>query len=143
MQFAKSKNSYVIRLEKDEEIIESLEKFCKSNAVKSANLWAIGAVLWAELGFYHLDKKEYSFKKLNSPLEIASLIGNVSQADGKPFLHIHAVFADENFNCIGGHLKEAMVGATCEVHLVDFEKNIERKYDSETGLKLLDCALIS
>lgn len=143
MQFTKSKNSYVIRLEKGEKIIESLENFCTSNSVKTANLWAIGAVLSAELGFYHLSKKDYTFKKFNSPLEIASLIGNVSQVDNKPFLHIHAVLSDENFICYGGHLKEAVVGATCEVHLVDFETKLQRKYDSEIGLKLLDCALIS
>ena len=73
-----------------------------------------------------------------NPAEIASLIGNISQKDGKPFLHIHTVLCDENFTCIGGHLKEAKVGATCEVHLIDLGMNIERKYDNGIGLKLLD-----
>lgn len=139
MKFTKSKNRYVIRLSKGEKIVKELNNFCSQNAIHSGYFWAIGAVLWAEIGFYHLDRKDYSFKKFNTPHEIASLTGNIALVDSKPFLHIHTVLANENFACIGGHLKEAVVGATCEVYLVDFKKKIERKLDSEIGLKLLDC----
>lgn len=139
MVFVKSKDHYVIRLAKDEEIAKSLTEFCKQNDIKSGQLWAIGAVFSFEIGFYHLDKKDYEFKKFNKPHEIASLTGNISQVDNKAFLHIHAVFSNENFTCVGGHLKEAVVGPTCEVYLVDFGKKVERKYDEEIGLKLLDC----
>ncbi len=139
MEFTKNKGIYVIRLSKGEKIVGELTDFCSQNSISSGNLWAIGAVLWAKIGFYHLNKKEYSFKEFNSPLEIASLFGNISQLDKKPFLHIHTVLVDENFVCIGGHLREAVVGATCEVYLVDLDVNIGRKYSEEIGLKLLDC----
>ncbi|OGD83875.1 hypothetical protein A3A54_01865 [Candidatus Curtissbacteria bacterium RIFCSPLOWO2_01_FULL_39_62] len=142
MQFTETNNRYLIRLEKGEEIIKSLTAFCSQNTIKSGELWAIGAVLSAEIGFYHLDKKNYSFKQFNTPHEIASLIGNVALVDGKPFLHIHTVLADENFACVGGHLKEATVGATCEVYLTNLDTEINRKFDEEIGLKLLDCKAI-
>ena len=138
MKFTKSGRSFIIRLAKGEEMLKSLTDFCSQNSILSGYFWAIGAVSSAEIGFYHLDKKDYSFKKFDTPYEIASLIGNISQKDGKPFLHIHTVLCDENFTCIGGHLKEAKVGATCEVHLIDLGMNIERKYDNGIGLKLLD-----
>ena len=138
MKFTKSSNSFVIRLVKGEEIVEALVNFCSQNAVKSGYFWAIGAVDSAKIGFYDLNKKEFNFKKFNAPYEIASLIGNISQVDGGPFLHIHTILSDENFTCIGGHLEEAVVGATCEVYLIDLGMKIERKYDKEIGLKLLD-----
>ncbi len=138
MKFTKSGNSFVIRLAKGEEILKSLTDFCSQNSILSGYFWAIGAVDSAKIGFYDLNKKEFNFKNFNTPYEIASLIGNISQADGKPFLHIHTVLSDENFTCIGGHLEEAVVGATCEVYLVDLGINIERKFDQEIGLKLLD-----
>jgi len=138
VKFAKSGNYFVIRLIKGEEIVEELVNFCSQRAVKSGYFWAIGAVDSAKIGFYDLNKKEFNFKKFNAPYEIASLVGNISQVDGKPFLHIHTVLSDENFTCIGGHLEEAVVGVTCEVYLVDSGINIERKFDQEIGLKLLD-----
>jgi len=138
VKFTKSGNYFVIRLIKGEEIVEELVNFCSQNAVKSGYFSAIGAVDSAKIGFYDLNKKEFNFKNFNKPYEIASLIGNISQVDGRPFLHIHTVLSDENFTCIGGHLEEAVVGATCEVYLVDLGMNIERKYDNGIGLKLLD-----
>lgn len=139
MQFTKSNSRYIIRLIRGEPIIETLSDFCLKEKIGTGGLWAIGAVLSAEIGFYHLDKKDYNFKKFDSPHEIASMIGNIAIIDDKPFLHVHTVLANENFACIGGHLKEAVVGATCEVYLTNLEIQLERKLDEEIGLKLLDC----
>lgn len=139
MEFVKSNIGYVIRLEKGERLVEKLTEFCKEKNIHSGIFNGIGAVLAAEIGFYNLGKKEYEFKKFNQLLEIASLIGNVSLVDGEPFLHIHVVVSDNNFQCFGGHLKEAIVGATCEVYLTDFELTLVRKFDSEIGLNLLEC----
>ena len=142
MQFTQSDKCNIIRLEKGEPIIKSLTEFCHKENIKSGGLWAIGAVLSAELAFYHLDRKDYSFKKFERPHEIASLIGNISLIEGKPFLHIHIVLSDDNFNCIGGLLKETTVGATCEVYLTDLDNSIERKMGEAIGLKLLDCKVV-
>ncbi len=139
MRFKKTNKGYIIRLLKNENLIEELTNFCNENAIQSGIFYGIGAVLDAELGFYHLDKKEYEFKKLNKPLEIVSLTGNIALVDNKPFLHIHTVLSDIDFSCMGGHLKNAIVGATCEVFLFDFEEDIERIYDEDIGLKLLNC----
>jgi uncharacterized protein len=141
VKYTKSGKRYIIRLERGEQLVKTLTEFCEKENIKSGGLWGIGAVLSAELGFYHLDKKEYSFKKSDTPHEIASMIGNVTIVDDKPFLHIHTVLSNENFVCIGGHLKEATVGATCEVYLTDLDTKIERIIDEEIGLKLLNCQI--
>lgn len=139
MEFLKSDKGYVVRLEKGERLVEKLTGFCKENNIHSGIFNGIGAVLGAEIGFYNLDKKEYEFKKFDQNLELASLIGNVSLVDQEPYLHIHVVVSDSNLACYGGHLKEATVGATCEIYLDDHGIGISRKYDEEIGLKLLNC----
>ena len=139
MEFLNTKKGYIVRLAKGEKLFATLVTFCKDQSIKSGWLTGIGGFLEAELAFYNLGKKEYELKKFELELEIASLIGNVSLVGGDPYLHIHTVVSDNNFVCYGGHLKEATVGATCEIFLSDFELEIARKFDNEIGLKLLTC----
>jgi len=141
MVFRKTENGYIIRLIKDEKIVEALTDFCAKENTRSGVFYGIGAVQEAELGFYYLNKKEYKFKKLDRPQEIVSLTGNVALIENKPFLHIHTVLANDDFVCSGGHLKEAVVGATCEIYLFTFKDAMERVFDKEIGLKLLDCKI--
>ncbi len=140
MQFVKSDKHYVIRLEKGEPIISRVTEFCEENNITSGLFHGIGAALSAEIGFYNLADKEYSWKKINEPMEIVSLTGNISLVEDKPFLHIHIVLSNSDFECFGGHLKDATVGATCEIYLTDSLTKIERKMDEEIGLKLLNCS---
>jgi predicted DNA-binding protein with PD1-like motif len=56
----------------------------------------------------------------------------------KPFIHAHITIADQQFGTFGGHLKEAIVGATCEIYLTRLRGKIQRIKDEITGLNLLD-----
>lgn len=139
MHYLKTDKGYLIRLLKNENILETLTKFCHEEAIHTATFSGIGAVLEAEVGYYHLEKKEYHFQKIESPMEIVSLQGNVAMVENSPFLHMHIVLGREDLTCVGGHLKEATVGATCEIFLIPLDKTVERVYDEEIGLKLLQC----
>lgn len=138
MQYKKAPNGFLLRLEKGEEIGSKIIEFAKTQNIGSSFIHALGAVSALELGYYHLDKKDYSWKVFNEDLEIASLTGNISMVDNEPFVHMHGVFANESLITFGGHIKRAEVGATCEVYLVNFDMDISRKFDEEIGLKLLD-----
>ncbi len=137
MKYTKCSQGYIIRLEKGEQIIQAIKDFCKTYTITSAYFNGIGAVQNAELGYYRLDQKEYSWKKFDTAMEVVSLTGNVSQVDGEPFLHIHTVLAYENFQTAGGHLKEAVVGATLEIFMQTVDTKLTRFMDDEIGLKLL------
>lgn len=138
MQYRKTDHGYLIRLEKGEEIIATLTRVCQDNGIHAGYLHGLGAALWAELGYYDLDKQEYQFKKVDGLAEIVALNGNVALKDGQPFLHIHAVLADQNLQTFGGHLKEAATGGTCEVYISAFDFDIHRELDEATGLSLLN-----
>jgi predicted DNA-binding protein with PD1-like motif len=87
-------------------------------------------------------KKEYGSKEYVDAMEVASMTGNIALVDGEPFVHAHAVLSgivpgSEN-GCIGGHVFEAKVAVTLEVHLVAFADAVTRELDPEIGLKLLN-----
>lgn len=139
MQVRKTDKGYIIRLLTGEKLIETLTTFCTEQKIYSGIFQAIGAVAHAEIGYYHLTEKSYQWKELDEDLEIVNMTGNVALVEGNPFLHIHTILSDAELHCYGGHLKEAKVGATCEIYLTDFQTDISRIYDETTGLKLLDC----
>lgn len=128
---------HVLLLLEGEKLIESITDFCTEKSIAAATFNAIGAVKEAELGFYNLAAKEYKWKKAEAELELNNATGNVALHDGKPFVHAHATVSDNEMHAFGGHLKEAIVGASCEVFLQPLQGKIERKHDEKTGLKLM------
>ncbi len=138
MKVRKLGDRYVIRMMKGERIVESILIFCKSNGIKSGSFYGIGALVQAELLFYNLGKKEYESKSLKEDLEVLNVTGNVAFLDGKQVVHAHITLSDSKMRAHGGHLKEGVVGGTLEVIFTDLDTELNREFDSETGLNLLD-----
>lgn len=138
MKFVKDKSRYILKLERGEEVVESITSFAKQEGIDNALVSAIGAVDKITLGFYELKTKSYHWRDFTGDLEVTSLTGNITLLEGSPFLHAHLTIADENLNSFGGHLKEARVGVTLEVIIEKLDSNISRKMDREIGLNLLD-----
>jgi predicted DNA-binding protein with PD1-like motif len=138
MKYYELNTNYTLIFNKSENLIENLTEFCKRKSIPAGFFHGLGGALSAELGYYHLDEKQYQFQKLDQVLEIASLHGNVALKDGEPFIHAHAVLSDENLRTYGGHLKELTVGGTCEIHMRTFSDTWHREYDQETGLSLIN-----
>lgn len=137
MKFKKIKNTYIISIERGEEIIGSLLSFCEKNRIKLGYFSGIGAVNRAELAHYSVETREYSSKIINEPLEILNLIGNVTTIEEKCYIHAHITLSDEKMNAFGGHLKDAVVSAACEIFLVVISSKAEREYDKEIGLNMI------
>jgi len=130
--------TYIIRLDTGERIIESLRSLCEQDKIGAGVLNGLGAVSEAEIGWFERDAKDYRTIHIQEPCEIVSLHGNVSLLDGQPFLHCHIALGNKAFGVRGGHLKEAVVSAACEITLTRFFDDIGRKKDEVTGRYLLD-----
>lgn len=137
MKYRKNSQGYILRLEKGDKIIDTIAKFCREESIFSASILGIGAVTSVELGYYRLDKKDYDWKIFDIPMEVVSLTGNLTTVDSQPFLHIHTVLADSEYQAIGGHLKEGTVNATLEIFMQTLSTPISRTLDEDIGLKLL------
>lgn len=129
---------FYLRLEKDEAVQQSLQEFMKLQGIASASYTGLGAVKDAELGFYHLHKKDYDRKLFTPEMELVSLVGNLSYLEAKPLAHTHIACGREDFSLIGGHLFEAKVAVTVEIAVQAYSEKMQRKMDDEIGLNLLD-----
>ena len=137
MEFKKFNNDYVVRLNKGENVIESLKKLCREEDIKLAGITGLGASNKVEIGVFNTNTKEYKTKVFDGMFEITSLVGNVTRKDGEVYLHIHINFGDAEGNVFGGHLVESKISATSEIIVRKIDGEVGRKLSEEIGLNLL------
>ena len=136
MRYKQSGNTYMIRVDLGEDIVESLKKVCEEERIRLGRVEAIGATDHAVIGVYDLEKKEYYPEQIDEFMEIASLNGNITAMDGKPYIHLHATLADRRHALHGGHVLEMRVGATCEMFVTVFDGEVNRQKDEGLGINL-------
>ena len=138
MEYRRFNDTYVVRMDRGEEIMGTLTDLCEQEGIRLASVAAIGAVDRAVVGLYDVCEKVYHKKEFNEPMEIASLLGTVTEKDGKPYLHLHATLCDANMQTHGGHVNELRISATCEMILRLLPGEVGRKPDDVTGLNVFD-----
>ena len=115
-----------------------LEYLVKEN-ITSAAVSGIGATKLAELGLYNIETKEYKKTTYTGLYEVGSFIGNITQKDGEPYLHIHITIGDPEKNEVHcGHLNKAVIGATSEIFITVFDEKIGRQLDEKTGINIFE-----
>lgn len=129
--------AYFGRFPHDCELVAELTELVKKHSINSGWFSIIGAVKGAQVAFYDQETKSYTEASFDEELEIASLTGNVAFKDGSHFIHAHALFTKADGSAVGGHLVSCRVFAA-ELYLVPFGGRIEREYDEQTGLYLMD-----
>ncbi len=128
------------RLSKGADLLASLTQLCLNENVQLGVVRAIGAVTRARVGYYHQDRRTYSYLEFDGPHEIINLEGNISLKDGQPFVHAHIALMAEDGRMVGGHLAEGTEIFACEYVITELlpERNrtFERFFDEATGLYL-------
>ncbi len=138
MKSQRLQDDYLIRLEKGEELVATLTGFCAEHDIKSGWVTGIGSVQRASVGYFNPKRKKYVYRRIKDAVELASLSGNVSEINGLPFLHLHAVVTNKNNQAHGGHVHHVIVGTTAEIRISVFDKPLVRQPDEESGLSLLE-----
>ena len=126
---------FVARLDHGGDWRAQIEEFAADEGVKSAFFVGLGAVQDAEIYFYDQDDQEYDAVEFDEPLEMAACLGNVSDLEGEPFAHTHAVLSREDGSTVAGHLNRATVFAG-ELYVRTFDVPLERAHDETTDLDL-------
>jgi uncharacterized protein len=126
------------RLAKGGDLLGALEKYCQELNITLGEVTAIGAVTKARVGYYDQAAQKYQFLEFNQPLEIISLMGNVSLKDGKPFVHAHITLGGDKGQALGGHLAEGTIVFAGEFILQEYhsDQTLVRQLDKATGLFL-------
>lgn len=136
MKYTQSGNTYLVVLQKGEEIVSALTQFAAQTNLTCATVSGIGATDQAEMGVFDTFERQYYTKQIKAMAEITSLCGNITQKDGQPHVHLHATLATM-FDVVGGHLNSAVVSATAEIFVTVHSIATNRQYDSAIGVNLL------
>jgi predicted DNA-binding protein with PD1-like motif len=135
-KFTQDGDNYIVSIDNHQEIMSALAAFCEEQGIHAGEVRGIGAVCKATLRFLNPETKKYVDKTFDEQMEAASLIGNISEKDGKVYLHVHATLGRSDYTVVGGHLLSATLRGACELVVTRFHCSLGRYFDDETGLNL-------
>ena len=129
---------YVLRLDPGEEVVASLVAFAEETGLEGGWISGIGSLDRAVLGFLDPRDRVYLKRTFDERMEIGHLGGNIGvTAEGRPFVHAHAVLSPRELLAYTGHLHEAKVGVVVEIMVVELKGRISRVVDPATGFARL------
>ncbi|SFG77281.1 PPC domain-containing DNA-binding protein [Oribacterium sp. WCC10] len=128
----------VLRVDRGEEIMASVTKVCEEENIRLGSIVGLGAADHLVMGLYDVDAQQFNETRLDIPLEITSIVGNITEINGKPYLHIHINASDSEGHTYGGHLKEVRISGTSELFITVIDGHVGREKDNitNTGLNL-------
>ena len=136
MKYLKDGDKIFLRLDKGDEITESLCNVAKAENLTAASVTGIGATDDFTVGVLDLNKKEYEGYSFTGNHEINALTGNITTKDGKPYVHLHITCAGKGCKIVGGHLIKAVISVTGEIVIDTSSRKIERVKDDNVGINI-------
>jgi uncharacterized protein len=130
--------TFALVFDKGDEVMGEFRRFATERVLLTSHFTAIGALSDVVLGFFDPVKKDYKKIAVREQVELLSLAGDITVQDSVPKIHAHIVVGKSDGTAHGGHLMEAHVFPTLEMILVESPKFLERRFDRETGLALID-----
>ena len=112
MEYNRFGDKLFLRLDKGDEIVDSVRAAATAENITAGSVSGIGATDDFTVGVFGLEKKAYDEFSFSGNHEITSLVGNISFTDGKPYVHLHIICAGKGGNTVGGHLIKAVVSLT-------------------------------
>lgn len=135
-EFKQDGDRFVVSVNNHASLMEAISAFCSDQHILAAEVTGIGAINSATLRFLNPVTKAYVDKTYDEQMEIASLVGNISEKDGRPYLHLHVTLGRSDYSVVGGHLLDCRINGACEVIVTRLNLSIGRRFDEETGLNL-------
>ena len=138
MIYKKSGYVIIVRLQKGEDVVESLVSLAQEQDIPFAQVTGIGATDCVDFGCFNTKEKQYkNIHKDGENFEITSLVGNLSEMNGEKYQHLHNNISDANGNVYGGHLKKAVISVTAEIVVTITDTKADRAFDKEVGANVL------
>ena len=116
MEYRKFGDTYVLRLDQGEEVMESLRRLAEAEQISLASVQGIGALSAFDLKAHHYE----------GCYEITSLLGTIDTMDGQFYCHLHLNAAKQDDRPVGGHLTRAVIRVTGELIVRMLDGQVER-----------------
>ena len=130
--------TYAVIFGSGDEILGGLTKFAKENHISSARITGIGSIHNGTLAWLNPDTKKFRMIHIDQQAEVLSLLGDIAMYQGKPVVHVHMVVGFGDGTAHGGHLLQAHVWPTLEVIVTAYPHPLEKKFDPEKGIAVID-----
>ena len=137
MDYRRFNDTILLRIDRGEEIIETVKKVAEKEHIRLASVEALGATDDFTVGVYDVAEKHYDSKTFTGPHEIVSLVGTITEKDGAFYQHLHMSAGNARCEVFGGNLNRAVVSATCEMVIRILPGVVGRRPDPEIGINLL------
>lgn len=137
MHYKRFNNKVIVRVDKGEELVDSLKTLCKALDITLGTIIGIGATDKVTIGLMNTKTQKYQSKELTGDHEIAPLLGNITRMNGEVYLHLHVTICNVEHKALGGHLTSAVISATFEGVIDIIDGQVNREYNAEVGLNLL------
>ena len=118
-------------------IPEDIIEIAVREKIRTAKVEGIGAVSSLKLAYLNQRAKRYEQHDYDEYLEVASLLGNITTKDGKPFLHVHGTFGRRDMSALAGHVMSATVSPALEVVVIPTTNWALRRFDEEVGMNVI------
>jgi predicted DNA-binding protein with PD1-like motif len=118
-------------------IPDDILAIAKREKIATARVEAIGGVKELKLAYFNHESKKYEEHDFKEFLEVTSILGNITQKDGKPFLHIHGTFGRKDLSTLAGHVMTASVFPLLEVVVTPTMNRALRRFDDKLGLNVI------
>lgn len=138
MKYKRFGSRMVLRIDRGEEVLTQLHRAAEQEGIRLAAVSGLGAVGDFTVGVFHTAERQYHARRFQGNFEIVSLVGTITTKDGEFYAHLHMSAGDMEGRVLGGHLNEAVISATCELVLEIMDGTVERRFDPETGLNLME-----
>lgn len=136
MEYRKFGNTLVVRIDKGEEILESVKVLAEKENIKLASIQALGAINDFTVGVLDTATKQYKSNSFTGAYEIVSLTGTINTKNDEFYCHLHLSAGNDKGSVFGGHLNRAVVSATCEMIVTLIDGRVDREFSDEIGLNL-------
>jgi predicted DNA-binding protein with PD1-like motif len=129
--------TYEVTFGTGDEIMSGLYQFAEQHRIASAYITGIGGLISAKLGWGSPTVPGMKEIDVNSKCELVSLLGNISDFRGHPYVHLHGVVAFSDGSTKGGHVIEAHVDPIAEIYVVTNAAPLPQKAPSSpSGLSV-------
>jgi len=133
---------YAVIFYQGDEAFSGLLEFAEKYHITSAHFTAIGAVNKATLGWFDPQRKMYRKIPISGQHEVIAMSGDIALYQGNPVVHTHMVVGGPDGTTRAGHVLNAYVSPTLEVMVTVEPVAMQKRFDPETDLTLIDPAMI-
>jgi hypothetical protein len=127
----------IYNLPRGTSLADGVLAIAEEEGIKTALVSAIGGVDRLTLAYFNCEKRMYEEHVYAEFFEATSILGNITQKDGKAFLHAHGTFGRQDLSVIGGHVVSASVFPLMEVVITPTENTALRRFDDEVGVNAI------